>query len=561
MRIGIYLLLAGTALTSQAVAEDYHVASRMDAVTVYPQGADVTRLARIEIKPGDHALYLENLPGSIDPQSIRVAGEAGEGVEISSVDSKATPVLTEDVDQQRRSIEKEIASLADERSALDQAVTDSETQRQFLLSLANKQLTPTNTAQTVVGIDGAALGGLLDTMALKLQQLSKTTQEARVRQRVIDEETVELQTKISSLAPTQTIRTDVTVHFVSKVTTEGVFKITYRVNEAAWQPYYDARLTTPSLGKAARVEMVRRAEIMQSTAESWDNVALTLSTARPGGATSAPDIFEEELRGRTDLLEKRTKSEVDNGSYAGADAVAQSELPASAPAEPAKAKLDELRQRQAFVELAGFQANYVINGRETVDNSGQSKKVRISSSLTEVEMAAVTVPKLDARAYLTASFVVGPKEGAMLPGSVFLYRDGIYVGQGAVPMLNSGENAKLGFGVDDFITVKRAETNRHSGEEGLITSSNVEERAWDITVKNLHDFALPITVLDRVPFATQDGVVVTDIIHMTQASERDVDKKRGVLAWRFDLDLKGEKTIRTGYKVTWPKSMYIGMLD
>jgi Domain of unknown function (DUF4139) len=109
--------------------------------------------------------------------------------------------------------------------------------------------------------------------------------------------------------------------------------------------------------------------------------------------------------------------------------------------------------------------------------------------------------------------------------------------------------------------VKRVEINRRTGEEGIITSLNVEERAWDITVTNQHDFTIPVMILDRMPFASQEDITVTEIAGMTPVTERDVDKKRGVLNWKFDLEAKGAKSIKSGYKVSWPKTMQIGAVE
>ena len=46
---------------------------------------------------------------------------------------------------------------------------------------------------------------------------------------------------------------------------------------------------------------------------------------------------------------------------------------------------------------------------------------------------------------------------------------------------------------------------------------------------------------------------------MTEPSVVDLDKKRGVLAWNFDLESKAEKSLKTGYKVTAPQAMNISM--
>ncbi len=558
------LLLACSIWTAPTLADEYKVNSAIDAVMVYPQGADVSRVADVSLVAGDHQLILENLPGSIDPQSIRVAGEANQGVEIASVDSKTVPLQSVDMDQQRRDLQKQIDGLYDAKSALDAVVSDAEVQRQFLMSLATKQLTPKTSEATSVSIDAAALNGLLDVMQQRLAGLAKAAQEARLKQKAIDERVADLQVKMSTLAPQAEYRSTVVVHLASAQAVSAKFRVSYRVQEAGWQPYYDARLTTPANGKGAVVDLVRRAEVVQSTTEDWTGVKLTLSTARPNGATSAPDIFEEHLAiaGEFDRMKaKRLEGKFDE-SAATADMMEQEvgKTESPAPALLAPKSSSPIEQRQAFVSLTGFQATYEIAGRVSVDNSGTSKKVRISSETAEAKLEAITVPRLDANAYLTAKFVVSGS-GPMLPGAVNLYRDGIYVGQGALPLLNASEDAKLGFGIDDLVKVQRAEVKRRTGEEGIITSSNVEERAWDITIKNLHDFVLPVSVMDRIPYSTRDDVVVTEMGGFTPVTERDVEKRRGVMAWRFDLETKGEKLIKTGYKVSWPKDVQIGLLE
>jgi uncharacterized protein (TIGR02231 family) len=305
------------------------------------------------------------------------------------------------------------------------------------------------------------------------------------------------------------------------------------------------------------VELVRRAEVMQASGESWDNVALTLSTARPLGATSAPDLWEQEIQVYEPLLDKMKKE---------SDGLAGNSLQLNAPAPAmdsegkmvAEAPRKDVVQKQAVIEMAGFQALYGIQGRVSVDNSGTSKKVRIATDNYDATLNAMAVPRLDANAYLTAAFVI-KGEAPMLPGTVNLYRDGVFMGQGALPLLSPDEEAKLGFGADDLIKVKRSEVKRKKGEEGLISTSNVEERAWDIVVKNLHDAPIPVTVLDQLPFSANENVVITPMAQMTPPTEKDLNKRRGVMAWRFDLAPKAENTIKFGYKVAWPQNMQVGM--
>ena len=558
MRLRLATFILVTTCLTPAFAADLKSPSHVDAVTVYPSGAEVTRVTEAHLLAGETTLILEDLPGELDAQSIRVEGAGGAGLEIGSVDSKLVYLSTAAQDAERKNLEKEIETLGDERQALDQTLSDADYQKRLLLSLADKQLVPSSDEKSKA-VDAMQLGSLLDLVSAKLNLISKTIHEAQIRQRDIDKQVGELHNKLAGIAPAQVARMQVAVHLTAPAETNGTFKVKYRVGNAGWAPFYDARLTTPEENQKSRIELVRRAEVMQSTGESWENVALTLSTARPLGATSAPDLWEEEIQVYEPLAAKMKKE---------SDGQARNALKLNAPATSEGALLDlrgddvaaptPAEQKQAIVEMAGFQALYGIQGRVSVDNSGTSKKVRTATDDYDATLNALVVPKLDTSAYLTAAFTI-KGEAPMLPGTVNLYRDGVFMGQGALPLLSPDEEAKLGFGADDLIKVKRAEVKRKKGEEGLISTSNVEERAWDIVVKNLHAATIPVTVIDQLPFSANENITVEPMAQMTPPTEKDLNKRRGVMAWRFDLESKAENTIKFGYKVSWPQNMQVGM--
>ncbi len=558
MKIALATVLLSTTFLAPAFAEDIKVLSHVDAVTVFPQGADVVRVTEATLSAGEHTLILDDLPGTIDPQSIRVEGIGGQGLEISSVDSKLVQLSSVDLDAQRKAIDGDIEVLNDERSSLDQTIADAEYQRKLLLSLADKQLIPASSTETVKAVDATQLGGLVDLVGARLSTISKSIHDAQLRQRAIDKLIADLQIKASVLAPSASSHIQVAVHIAAASPTDGKFKLSYRIQEAGWQPFYDARMSLPAKGEAAKLNIIRRAEVVQYSGESWTDVELTLSTARPLGATAAPELAE-------DPIQIAIYDDLKSKAYADGGAA-----PAAAPLEAKKE--DEglsgqvgnevadkpVLQRQAVLQVAGFNANYIIAGRVSVDNTGTAKKVRIGTDDFATKLEAVTVPRLDPTAYLTASFTV-KGEAPLLPGIVNLYRDGMFMGQGSLPLLSAGEDAKLGFGADDMIKVKRAEVKRNSGDEGLLTTSHVQTLAWDIAVTNLHDVLIPVTVIDRAPFSTQSDVTVEALSDSTPATTKDFEKRRGVLAWSFELEPKAEKTIKTGYKVTSPQAVNISM--
>ncbi len=545
------IILASTAFTP-AFAANIQANSHIDAVTVFPSGAEIVRLVEAKIDAGENTLIFSDLPGNLQMETIRVEGSSSGKIEIGSVDSRLVAVPSVAPDTQRKKIESAIEALQDERAVLDQTISDAEYQKSLMQQLATNAFAPPPKEDEAKKFRPEDLGGLLDLVGGKLQTLSKLILDSRVRQRGIDRQIGDLSAELQRLAPQEGQRVVVTVHLAAPVAATGTFKLKYRIAEAGWRPIYDARLVSPEKNAKAKIELVRRADVMQSTTESWNNVALTLSTARPLGATAAPDMHPQQIAAHDE-------GRIGNIMQRSADVDAAK--PATMPEEYLGMKFkagDGVAQTQAEVEIAGFQALYSIAGKVSVDNTGTAKKVRIDTSELEAELTARAVPKLDPNAYLMASFTLDG-ETPLLPGVVMLYRDGVFMGQGGLPLLAPGEDAKLGFGADDLIKVKRVEVNRMSGEEGLISTSNVETRAYDITVKNLHDFAVPVTILDQVPYSTWEEVTVDALPGMTAPTIRDFEKKRGVLAWNLDIEPKAEELIKHGFKVKLPRDMKVGM--
>jgi len=553
--ITVALFLATTSLTP-AFAADITALSRVDQVTVFPQGAEVTRIAEAHVAQGEHTLIFEGLPAELAAETLRVEGAGSSRLEIGSVDSKIAFLNAGSFDVERKRIEKDIETLSDERGALDQAVADAEYQKGLMQQLATATLTQKPKEGETVILDAQGLGGVLDLVGSKLASLGKTVLDARTRQREIDRLIEDLNRKLAELAPKEDQRLRVMVHLTAPQETQGTFKLSYRIQNAGWQPIYDARLGEMGKDGTARIELVRRAEVMQSTAESWDNVKLTLSTARPLGATAAPDLMPMSIEG---FIEGRRENYTSRGA-GNADAESAIVMKKDAPVLEESLSRDRalFDQKQAQIEIAGFQALYGITDRVSIDNTGTAKKVRIATDGITAKLSALAAPKLDPNAYLTAAFTLSG-ETPLLPGPVMLYRDGVFMGQGSLPMLSPGEETKLGFGADDLIKVKRIEVKRRTAEEGLLSTSNVDERAFDITVKNLHQAAIPVTILDQMPYSTDEKITVETLAGMTPASARDFERRRGVMAWTFELASQEIKVIKHGYKVSWPQDVKLGL--
>ncbi len=109
------LVLVAAFAAVPAKAANVEATSAVDAVTVYPDGASVTRVITAEIAAGDNTVVLKDFPLTLDPSSLRVEGEAGAKLTIGAIDSRppraAPPVNLPELD-------KRIEALNDERDNL-----------------------------------------------------------------------------------------------------------------------------------------------------------------------------------------------------------------------------------------------------------------------------------------------------------------------------------------------------------------------------------------------------------------------------------------------------------
>jgi uncharacterized protein (TIGR02231 family) len=550
MRLLLALCLVATLVGSVQAAE-VKGASRIDAVTVYPSGAEVTRIGKVKLERGEHTLLFNDLPANAVSSSIRVEGKASGRLEIGSVDTRSVSVPRADdaaAATERRRVEDAIEKLRDENAALQALVSAAEIQKKLIDNLTRLPATPPSpNATSSAQPDWGQLFGLIGERAAQAQ---KTILDTQIKMREVDRQIKDLEGKLASLAPTQQARTEVKVAVNAAAPLEADIVIRYQVRSASWTPFYDARLTTGTKTESPKLQLVRRASIQQRTGEVWDNVALALSTARPAAGTAAPVLQPLVIDFESDAPVVRP----------AAPMAAQRSVTAAPP--PPGGRADEERagrlqadmlateEARAKVEVQAFQAIYSIPGRTTVPDTGEAKRVQIDEMQLDPALVVRAVPKREEKAYLYAKMTVA-RGTPLLPGQVSLFRDSTFVGNGRLPMLAPGEEHELGFGADDAIRVKYAIAEEKRGETGIITASKTDTRSFRISVKNLHERAIPVTVLDQVP-VSQNADIKVELTGKTAPTKRDVDDKRGIVAWDLTLAPDEERVIDFGYRASWP---------
>src|ERR1700759_2223714 len=82
------ILVLVTSFAIPARAADLDATSAIDTVTVYPDGASVTRVISLDLPSGDNRVVAKDFPLTLDPSSLRVEGEAGGKLTIGAIDTR-----------------------------------------------------------------------------------------------------------------------------------------------------------------------------------------------------------------------------------------------------------------------------------------------------------------------------------------------------------------------------------------------------------------------------------------------------------------------------------------
>ncbi len=563
----VLAVAAVLAAVEPLAAADVAAASKIDAVIVFPSGAEVKRTAKLKLEAGDHTILFGDLPQQAVQSSIRVEGKATGGLDIGSIDTRRVSVPRLDPQvaaSNRKRIEDEIEKLKDERARDEAERQAAEAQRTFLTNLV---ALPSQGLRSVPAGTAAGREDWSEVLALIAKEMpaaQKAMLEAGIRIRETDRKIRELEQQLKAQGPRTQERTEVKVFVSVRAPLEAELSLRYQVPDASWSALYDARLGTGSRTAAPKLTLTRRASITQRTAEPWEDVALLLSTTRPTAGSAAPELWPITVDFPADrplaAPQPRPVAPTSDMTMAQRGRDASSGLAAGQAADEERAakEMSEVAERRAEADVGAFQAVFTVPGRLSVPNTGEAKRVQIDEADIEPSLMVRAVPRVDARAFLYAKFAL-PKAAPYLAGSVSLFRDGTFVGGGRLPQLSPGEEHEMGFGADDRVRVKHAVIEEKRGETGLISAMRTDTRSYRLTIRNLHERPIAFSVRDQLPVAGNQEIKV-ELVGRTPPTRKDLDDRRGVLAWEDRLAPDEERAIEFAYRMSWPsgKSIVLG---
>ena len=523
-----------------ALAAEIETSSKIDQVTVYPDGATVTRLIRLDLPAGDSTLFVRDFPLTLDPASLRVEGESGGRIVIGGVDARhPQPRPPGSLAQ----IDKRLEDLRDQRAVHDGEIAAAQARRNFAARFA--EASPAGLGEKGEARPLTEWRLAFAAVAEEIATADTTIRTAKIRQRDIDREVERLTAERSANPPT---KLEVRIDLNADAPSATVLRVSYTVRSARWTPLYDARLDTGSKDRKPSLELIRRAEIVQTTGEDWADVALAVSTMRTTRGGAAPELKP--------LLVRYPVVSQPSHPVAGTRMDQDYALPRSAASAEMRdgeaGRMKKAEEQEAELDAGGFQVVFRVPGRIAVSAGQGAKSFRIASATIAPELMVHAVPALSETAFLQASFKQ-TEDAPLLPGQVAIYRDGVFVGRSPMALAAKDETVRLGFGADEKVKITRTVVRRLEGTAGLIGSSRIDEREFKTTVRNGHGFAIRVAIEDQIPVSEVEDIQVEMLPVSTQPTTRDLRDRRGVLEWAFEAKPAESREVKLGWRVRWPK--------
>ena len=546
MRFSLSLLsLLASSVASLAWADDITVNSQVTEVTVYPEVAAITRRAEFDLPIGQHRLILSNIPYSADLETLQLDLTGARQTALLFREDGAPPRRADDpevlaAEAVIKEVEARIQAVRDEASRAQTEAVAAQTAIGFLEQLGR------NEGLAEAGAE--ALRDITRMITSEADAAGKQTLEAQIRARAIEErleglqeELAQAEQELAAIDREDEDRLYLVVEVAVAEAGPASLELRYLTEgEVASLPSYEWHLST---GETPEVTLKRGFGLQQGTGENWENVALTISTLQPGEQGSPSELYA--LRRR--IEDPRPEPKMRN--QAVADYIAAE---APAPMVEPVVVVEEASTPAWGADTSGPGVTYRFGYPVSLASGVDIVKLDMDALSTEVEVQAVAVPMRDDTAYRVAKTTNTFGED-LLPGyQVPMFVDGKLVTLVDFYGAAAGQEFQLGFGAIPGLQLTRTVLQKSEGERGMISRSNQQQEVVEISVENLTGETWPLRLLDRVPYSEQEELEITWSAQPS-ASEENVDKQRGILAWEFDLAPGADRLIRLETTLSWPE--------
>ncbi|HQB69148.1 MAG TPA: DUF4139 domain-containing protein [Paludibacteraceae bacterium] len=584
-------------LCSSVTAFAVNAKAILKKANVYFSGAELIHSASASLVQGENEVIIEGLSPQIDRNSLKIKVNNGVIVTASEFsvnyleptkDNPSVKLLRDSLELYQADLTKVMTSIRINKD---------------LLTLLRKSVEH-NLSLVEKGATVAEINSNMDLYKTKAMALEASVVADNKKKEQLDNHIARLSKQLQQEIGKSGKHTGILkLTLAAPAATSATFNISYFTTSASWTPYYDINIASTD----KPITILGKAKVRQFTGLDWNQVKLTLETAKPSfnkeasyfttwfldymqptyryAMVAAPSmanyqdgavILEEAVvagYGTTRQVKSSNSllyildGEIISEEYAqsldpnyiksknvlkGAQAEAQygSEGKNGVVIITTKSMEDFITQTETALNV-----EYNIEMPFTIPGNGKEQTVDLKSYKTTANFNYYCAPKLDTETFLLAEISDWASLN-LLSGKANITYDGSYVGETNINTNSTEDKLKLTLGTDKRVSVVREKVKDFSSIKTLGSTTKVV-LTYKITIKNNQTKAIHAVVKDQYPISTKKDIVVELLKETTPSS--DHNKETGVLTWEVDLQPGESQSFTLSYGVQYPKGSRLNL--
>ena len=274
-----FLTLLITCLATQYLfADTLSVNSTIEKVTVYKQGALVSRKAHVKIPAGVTVVKIPMLSPVLDRKSVQV-GVSNADISLGKVHVEMEMPNRADVAKANDSLVKRSKLIADSLDLIRSYSSVLDHERYIVLN--------NNSVGGSKGFDSLQLSGVASFLRRDLDEIVDLKLGYNQRQKKLEQEKQILGQEMKLLDERAMMpKGALYISLVSKNSGETDLNLNYVVKEAEWTPFFELRISEnkPSM------DVTKKVMVLQKTKEDWNDVKMTVTRTNPSDNNSRPEL-------------------------------------------------------------------------------------------------------------------------------------------------------------------------------------------------------------------------------------------------------------------------------
>jgi len=544
------------------------VKSKIDAVTVFVNGAQVFREVRVKLKSGTNKIIINDVSPFINVKSLQASINTSalildikHNIEYNNPSvsepiplaiQKKINVLDDSLFYQNLRLEKiknQINNLATEKSIITNNKTIRGQGKADSLDLFIKAVEFYQTK--------------LDEIESKLITLKMEQHKKQKTYRATQKKWNDL-SNFKALEPQKAIVKS-EVHQIiltidAPTTLDAKIKTNYLVSRAGWIPSYDVR----AKDSQSPVSLTYKGSIFQKTGEDWSNVDLTLSTVHQDCSFSIPELSIWNI---IDKRYYRAPGSVVNAGYftdnMQMNTMSNTLMPTQTMSNGYNQVVDQqlLNNNQGNFKLPSSlvsnmektlsNVEFKIKRKYTVEADGEEVLMVISNKTLKSSYSHIAIPKINTDAFLLTN-ITDWEQLNILPGKANIYFGNTFVGETTINPSIIEDTLSIALGREKGIFTSRKKIEDEAKSK-VVGKNITREITIELVVKNTTATNKEINLKDQIPVSKNDLIKIKTI----DLAGARLDENTGILSWDLMLAPKEQKIIKFTYEIVHDKEIEV----